>query len=111
MTHRRAVFLLTGLLSVAVAPMRAFASDETVQFCWASGKFDETIYFAETNNRNDRRGSFEQLLEISGIEYQAVRCYIVDSASHQRTHKLLLDEWRKFKLSVVNTTFLSDLDY
>jgi len=59
------------LISALLAPGLAFADagQAHVQFCWAMGKFDHTIYFAEVENREDRQASFDELLEISGIDH------------------------------------------
>ena len=89
----------------------AFAAQNHVQFCWAVGKFDSTVYFAEVENREDRRHSFEQLLEVSGIDHYPVQCTISDVASHQAMRAQLIKEWLGSELETVDTTFLSDLDY
>jgi hypothetical protein len=103
------------LLSIAalLAPGLAFADTEQarVQFCWATGKFDHTIYFAEIENREDRQASFDDLLEISGIDHHAVKCSTSDSTSHRLARAKLLKDWRESEFEIVNTTFLSDLDY
>lgn len=46
------------------------------------GKYDNTVYFAEVEDREDRQASFKELIEISGIDHYAVDCRIPDSASH-----------------------------
>ena len=101
------------LLSAALlAPNLAYATDQDrVQFCWAMGKFDHTIYFAEVENREDRRESFDALLEISGIDHDAVNCSTSDSATHRLARAKLMKNWRESEFEIVNTTFLSDLDY
>jgi len=73
------------LIATLLAPGSAFADAEQarVQFCWAMGKFDHTIYYAEIENREDRQASFDELLEISGIDHQAVKCSTSDSTSHR----------------------------
>jgi hypothetical protein len=101
--------LLTAALLV---PNFAHAAEQDrVQFCWAMGKFDHTIYFAEVENREDRQASFDTLLEISGIDHHAVTCKTSDAATHRRTRAVLFKEWRESEFEIVNTTFLSDLDY
>ena len=101
--------LLTTALPV---PNLAHAADQDhVQFCWAMGKFDHTIYFAEVENREDRQASFDALLEISGIDHHAVKCNVSDSATHLSARAALFKIWRESEFEVVNTTFLSDLDY
>ena len=107
--------LIIRLLSIAVliAPSSAFAGAEQarVQFCWAMGKFDHTIYYAEIENREDRQASFDDLLEISGIDHDAVKCSISDSTSHRLARATLIKDWRESEFEIVNTTFMSDLDY
>ena len=103
------------LLSIAIllAPISAYAvsDQDRVQFCWAMGKFDHTVYFAEVENREDRQASFDALLEISGIDHHAVKCSASDSATHRLERTELLRNWRESEFEIVNTTFLSDLDY
>ena len=63
--------VLFVLLSASqLAP--AHAEQPVVQFCWCMGKYDNTVYFAEVENREDRQTSFEELIEISGIDHYAV---------------------------------------
>ncbi len=75
------------------------------------GKFDHTIYFAETENRENRQADFDELLEISGIDHHPVQCRFSEALSHQETRVSLFREWREAELEIVNTTFMSDLDY
>jgi hypothetical protein len=101
--------LLTAALLV---PILAYAADQDrVQFCWAMGKFDHTIYFAEIENREDRQASFDALLEISGIDHHAVKCSTSDLATLRSARAELFKNWRESEFEIVNTTFLSDLDY
>ena len=101
------------LIATLLAPGSAFADAEQarVQFCWAMGKFDHTIYYAEIENREDRQASFDELLEISGIDHQAVKCSTSDSTSHRSARVKLMKDWLESEFEIVNTTFLSDLDY
>ncbi len=101
------------LIPALLAPSLAFADAGRahVQFCWAMGKFDHTIYFAEIENREDRQASFDTLLEISGIDHDAVKCSTFDSATHRLARAELFKNWRESEFEIVNTTFLSDLDY
>jgi hypothetical protein len=100
------------LIAALLAPNFAHAAEpDHVQFCWAMGKFDHTIYFAEVENREDRQASFDSLLEISGIDHHAVTCKTSDVATHHRTRAALFKDWRESEFEIVNTTFLSDLDY
>jgi len=101
------------LLSAALfAPGLAKATEQDrVQFCWAMGKFDHTIYFAEVENREDRQASFDTLLEISGIDHHAVNCSMSDASTHRQARATLFKNWRESEFEIVNTTFMSDLDY
>ena len=87
------------------------AHADYVQFCWSMGKYDNTVYFAEAENREDRQTSFDELLEISGIDHYPVQCRISDSASHHLVRPQILKNWLESELETANTTFLSDLDY
>ncbi len=101
------------LTAVLLLPNLAYAAPDQahVQFCWAMGKHDHTIYFAEVENREDRQASFDTLLEISGIDHDAVKCSTSDSTTHRLARAELLKNWRASEFEIVNTTFLSDLDY
>ena len=99
-----AALLVPNLASAAADPDR-------VQFCWAMGKFDHTIYFAEVENREDRQASFDALLEISGIDHLVVKCSTSDLATHRLARAELFKNWRESEFEIVNTTFMSDLDY
>jgi hypothetical protein len=101
------------LIAVLISPSSAFAGAEQarVQFCWAMGKFDHTIYYAEIENREDRQASFDDLLEISGIDHDAVKCSTSDSATHRLARAKLMKNWLESEFEIVNTTFLSDPDY
>jgi len=101
------------LIATLLAPGAVFAdvAQAHVQFCWAMGKFDHTIYYAEIENREDRQASFDELLEISGIDHQAVKCSTTDSTSHRSARVKLMKDWLESEFEIVNTTFLSDLDY
>ncbi len=100
------------LIAALLVPNFAYAADQDrVQFCWAMGKHDHTIYFAEVENREDRQASFDALLEISGIDHDAVNCSTSGSATHRLARAKLMKNWRESEFEIVNTTFLSDLDY
>jgi hypothetical protein len=103
------LLMLTAML--APGPALAAAEQDHVQFCWAMGKFDHTIYYAEIENREDRQASFDSLLEISGIDHHAVSCTISAPATHHPARAALFKTWRESEFEIVNTTFLSDLDY
>ncbi|NOJ40437.1 hypothetical protein [Bradyrhizobium australiense] len=101
------------LIAVLIAPNLAIAdvAQTPVQFCWAMGNFDHTIYFAEIENREDRQASFDTLLEISGIDHHAVKCTTSDAEAHRLARARLMKDWSESEFEIVNTTFLSDLDY
>lgn len=82
-----------------------------VQFCWTLGRFDDAVYYAEAENREDRKEHFSELLKISGIEYATVSCFVEDIASKTPVRKKLLKAWEAAELELVDTTFLSDMDY
>ena len=99
-------------VAALVAPISASAADRVqVQFCWAMGTHDHTIYYAEVDNREDRQASFDTLLEISGIDHQPVKCATSDQPTHRSTRARLMKDWLESEFEIVNTTFLSDLDY
>ena len=106
-------FIRLLMITALLAPGSAFADAEQarVQFCWAMGKFDHTIYYAEIENREDRQASFDELLQISGIDHHAVSCSTSDSTSHRAARAKLFKNWLESEFEIVNTTFLSDLDY
>lgn len=101
------------LIAVLLAPISALAAADQahIQFCWTIGKFDHTIYFAEVENREDRQASFESLLEISGIDHHAVKCNTSDLTSYRLARAASVKDWLESEFEIVNTTFLSDLDY
>ncbi len=103
------LLVMTALLAAGSVPAGAEAGH--VQFCWAMGKFDHTIYYAEIENREDRQASFDELLQISGIDHHAVKCSTLEATSHHRARANLFTEWRESEFEIVDTTFLSDLDY
>ena len=117
MSLRNAIVLgaVVQWLSLAAPPAAhsAFADIDkvSVQFCWALGKFDDTVYFAEAEGREDRQASFMTLIKISGIDYDRVECRISDPKSHRRARAEVMKEWSDSEFEIVNTTFLSDLDY
>jgi len=105
------VRLLLIAIFLAPIPALAGADPEHIQFCWTIGKYDHTVYYAEVENREDRQASFDALLEISGIDHHAVKCSTSDLATHRLARVELFKNWRESEFEIVNTTFLSDLDY
>ncbi|MBR1121419.1 hypothetical protein JQ628_07815 [Bradyrhizobium lablabi] len=99
------------LLAVPAAPALSAADGTRVQFCWALGKFDHTVYFAEAEVREDRQTSFTELLDISGIDHDLVECRLSDSGSFRSVRAELMKTWADSEFEIINTTFLSDLDY
>jgi hypothetical protein len=106
-----AIQLLLLTVSLAVNPAFADADEFRVQFCWAFGKFDNTIYLAEAEAREDRQANFETLIAISGIDHHPVECRTSDLKLHRLVRAELTKEWLESGSEIVNTTFLSDLDY
>jgi hypothetical protein len=103
------------LLSVVPASLAsADAGEARIQLCWALGKFDNTVYFAEAEvreDREDRQASFAALIEISGIDHESVECRAWDAKAHRQARLELMKRWSELELEIVNTTFLSELDY
>ena len=111
-TNRFAPVIRLLWTAALLVPNLAYAAEQDrVQFCWAMGKFDHTIYFAEIENREDRQASFDALLEISGIDHNAVKCSTSDAPTHRLARAALFRDWRESEFEIVNTTFMSDLDY
>jgi len=104
------ILACTFLLFAATQPARS-ADTTTGQLCWAVGEFDNTVYFAGIEGREDRSASFASLIEISGIEAFPAKCLTLPLASYRALLAMLVEEWREAELEVVDTTFLSDLDY
>ncbi|NOJ47991.1 hypothetical protein [Bradyrhizobium archetypum] len=109
----RLILIVALIIPNLVASSLAFAdaAQTSIQFCWAMGKFDHTIYYAEIENRDDRKASFDTLLEISGIDHHAVKCSTADSTTHRSVRARLIEDWLESEFEIVNTTFLSDLGY
>ena len=104
-----AAFVISPLL--AASPAHAGSGEISAQLCWAIGKYDHTVYFAEIEGREDRQASFASLMEISGLYPQSIECRMQDLTSHRLARAALMKEWRESEFEIVNTTFLSDLDY
>jgi hypothetical protein len=51
------------------------------------------------------------LLEISAIDAFPVQCATLPVAAYRALRALLVEEWMDAELEVIDTTFLSDLDY
>jgi hypothetical protein len=90
---------------------QAQAEDAHGQMCWAFGRLDNTVYYAEIEGREDRSASFVTLLDISAIAHHGAVCPIQDLWAHRATRKRMLEAWRMAAFKIVDTTFLSDLDY
>ena len=89
--------------------MRGYANEPVSQICWTFGKFDASVYFAEAEIGDDRKDSFDELLTASGIDHHETKCLL--SRSNRERLAELKAIWLEQKLEVINTTFLSDLDY
>lgn len=102
--------LVFALLFAAAQP--ALASDrETGQLCWAVGKLDDTVYYAGVEEREDRSESFASLIEISALETHPVKCAILPVAEYRALRLQLVSAWRGAELEVVDTTYMSGMDY
>jgi hypothetical protein len=99
------------LVALGVTPALAGNNYTRIQLCWALGALDRTIYFAEIEGREDRQTSFTSLLDISAIDHHPVECRTSDLESHRAWRVTLMNEWSLSKFEIVNTTFMSDLDY
>lgn len=89
----------------------AYADSDTGQFCWAFARYTHTVYYGDIEGREDRSASFTALLEISGIVHFGALCPIQKLGQHRSTKQRMLDAWRAAEFDVIDTTFLSDLDY
>lgn len=100
-----------ALLCAGILSSGAKAEDITGQFCWAFDRYTHTVYYGDIEGREDRRESFAALLEISGIVHFGAVCPVQRLQQHRITKQRMLEAWRAAEFDVVNTTFLSDLDY
>jgi hypothetical protein len=57
------------------------------------------------------RAEHHRRLHQNREDRQAVMCSTSDSATHLLTRAALSKNWRESEFEIVNTTFLSDLDY
>jgi hypothetical protein len=103
--------LFCASLFVATMPSAFGATVTSAQLCWAVGKFDNTVYLAGIEGREDRSASFASLVEISGIDAFPVKCSTLPVADYRALRAVLVEEWMDAELEVIDTTFLSDLDY
>lgn len=103
----RALLLVETLAALCGSFAQAQQNAQEMQFCWSLGKFDQTVYFAESSHRDDRSASFAEMLDISAIDHNLVECLHLNP--DQRI--AILKNWSDARLETINTTFLSDLDY
>lgn len=101
------------LLSFAATP--SLAATTTVpshhQLCWVLGAYDQTVYYAEIADRQDREESFAVQVEYFGIEHTGVQCFEYLATVYETRRAAMFEHWQSKKLEIVNTTSLSDLDY
>ena len=105
---------IAGVLAFSPLPAANPAhadSSESAELCWAIGQHDHTVYFAEIEGREDRQASFANLMELSGLNPGSLECLIQDLNSHRVMRAVLMRQWQESEFEIVNTTFLSDLDY
>jgi hypothetical protein len=69
------------------------------------------VAYFTSKHRAQRQASFDTLLELSGIDHHPVKCSTADSTTHRLARAELLKNWLQSEFEIVNTTFLSDLDY
>ncbi len=107
------ITFLIGTIIVAapLRPSQSHAETGTGQFCWAFDRYTHTVYYGDIENREDRSASFAEMLEISGIVHFGALCPIQILSQHRLTKQRMLDAWRTAEFDVIDTTFLSDLDY
>ncbi|MDQ8730560.1 hypothetical protein [Bradyrhizobium sp. LHD-71] len=105
----RASLLIVSLF--LALPAAAQQGTGTIQFCWAVGALDDTVYYAEALERDDRSQNFGELLEVTGIDHNGITCVRSAIAAHPLIKHSILRDWRDAELDVVNTTYMSDLDY
>ncbi len=103
--------LFCAFLFIATVPSAFGANITSGQLCWAVGTYDNTVYFAGIEGREDRSESFASLIEISAIDTFPVQCSTLPVAAYRALRALLVEEWMEAELEVIDTTFLSDLDY
>jgi hypothetical protein len=75
------------------------------------GTYDRTVCFAASEQREDRSQSFHDPLQISGAHFLKFECVMQHVPSHRHLQRALIECWQRAELEVVDTTFLSDLDY
>jgi hypothetical protein len=110
-TSMRLAISLFVFTTVVVTPAIADISQARAQLCWTLGPFDNTVYFAEAEGREDRQASFTSLLDISAIDHRPVECRTLDLESYHAWRTVLMKAWSQSEFEIVNTTFMSDLDY
>ena len=103
----RALLLAETLATFFAQTVEAQDRHQQLQFCWSVGTFDKTVYFAESLQLDSRLASFTEMLDISAIDHTAVECRYLNP--DQRTK--ILRVWSEAHLEVINTTFMSDLDF
>ena len=102
---------LSICLICPVIATASITSTDTTQFCWVKGMKDNTIYYAEATGREDRSASFADLMTISGIEHTGPICFRDETELALRRKADLLVEWLDAEWEVVNTTYMSDMDF
>jgi hypothetical protein len=103
--------LLACIFLLVAATQTVHASTASGQLCWTVGKYDNTVFIAGIDGREDRAASFASLIEISGVEAPPAKCASLPVAGYRALRALLVEEWMDAELEVIDTTYLSDLDY
>ena len=102
---------LLGSVLLLVLTTIAVSAHTQTQLCWVVGRFDNTVYYAEAEGREDRSASFTELLDISGIDHSGVSCVQRPARDYINFKGRLLRDWENLELEVIDTTYMSDLDY
>ena len=115
MTRYRQLFLSTFAVGLVMLQVPHHAAAQSVaavhQFCWVVGAYDNTVYYAEVANREDRSQSFASSIDISGIGHAGVYCENLSHSDYPQRREALFKAWQDMGYERANTTFLSDLDF
>ena len=114
MTYRLFIVAAMSIVFTVQAHSVAYDSQQfslSGQRCWAFGPLDNTVYFAEIEHREDRSKEFESLMDISGVDHLPITCVTEQIRKHREQRAEFLRQWSRSGMEIVDTTFMSDLDY
>jgi hypothetical protein len=100
------VCALAGLL-IALSIVSPATGEDALQFCWVQGRYDLTIYYAETEGRDDRSEALPSSCASAGSTSMTFHC---KTALAARERAQPFEAWRRRELEIIDTTFMSDLD-